>query len=268
MQIKASHKNTAVAAAAGADGLFEFEFQPDRNTVLSHPQNLAEIPCNACEWALQSIMAWGNEAAYLASFRETKDPRSKKRKQRTFDRVVRQDQMLDGQDLPISFGGRMWGSHEKVFCLSSDGLDVLDYEPPPVQSQDGNAPRGARFSRKGKLAIDFTSSDVLATGTAPFGTVLELDDRVLVLRSDGRTECFDGEVVHWRVFPRSDNYSNQLHLIYEDRIRVVSFMHDYFVDQDKKLTGFAKGANNYLFGERQDYLSDDDSDEDLDEDPF
>lgn len=245
LQVKASLKNTALAAAGGADGLFEFEYETDPSRVLGKGQNLADIPCNACEWSLQSIMAWRSDAAYLASFREIKDPRSN-RKHRSFDKIVRQEQMLDGQDVQVSSGGRMWGSHEKVFCIADGGLEVLDYEPPPVQNEGAQAQRGARFSRKGKLGLDINNDEIVSTGTAPFGTVLELDDKVVVLRSDGQTQVFDGEVVHWRVFPRSENYSNQLHLIYEDHIRVVSFMHDYFVDQKKKLTGFSKGANKYL----------------------
>jgi len=52
-----------------------------------------------------------------------------------------------------------------------------------------------------------------------------------------------GESVHWRVFPRSENYSNQLHIIYEDHIQIVSFVHDYFVDQSQKLLGFARGSD-------------------------
>lgn len=249
LQIKASLKNTALAAAGGADGLFEFEYETDPSKVLSKGQNLAEIPCNACDWALQSIMAWGNEAAYLASFREFKVPRSKRR-HRSFDRILRQEQMLDGQDLPVSQRGRMWGSHEKVFCIEDGKLEVLDYEPPPVQNEGSQARGGARFSRRGNVGLHLKSDDIVSTGTAPFGTVLELDEKIVILRSDGKTETFDGEVVHWRVFPRSENYSNQLHLIYEDHIRIVSFMHDYFVDQEKKLTGFSKGANKYLNEER------------------
>src|SRR5690606_24643483 len=117
MQIKASNRNTAVAAAGGTDGLIEFDFQSDTTAVLGAARTLANIPCNACDWALQSIMAWGSEASYLASFRDIKDPRSNK-KIRTFDRVVRQEQMLDGHDVVGSPKGRMWGSHEKVFCIS------------------------------------------------------------------------------------------------------------------------------------------------------
>lgn len=32
-------------------------------------------------------------------------------------------------------------------------------------------------------------------------------------------------------------FKNQLHVIYEDRLEILSFNHDYFVDQEAKLSG-------------------------------
>ncbi|MNR50554.1 hypothetical protein D3C85_1700850 [compost metagenome] len=84
--------------------------------------------------------------------------------------------------------------------------------------------------------------EVISTGTAPFGTVIELCDRLIIVRSDGVVESFDEEPLHWRIFPRSEHYSNQLHIIYEDRVLIVSYVHDYFVDQCAKLSGFSKGG--------------------------
>ena len=100
------------------------------------------------------------------------------------------------------------------------------------------------FVKKGKFLLfnkDFQQEeleDVISTGVAPFGTIIELAEKIIVLRSDGITDVFKGELVHWRIFPRSEHYSNQLHLIYENHIEIVSFVHDYFVDQDIKIFGF------------------------------
>lgn len=74
--------------------------------------------------------------------------------------------------------------------------------------------------------------------------MLELEDRILVIRSDSDAEpkldVFDEEPCHWRVFPKSEHYSNQLHILYEDRVEIISFVHDYFLDQAHKLAGFQK----------------------------
>lgn len=77
-------------------------------------------------------------------------------------------------------------------------------------------------------------------GTSSFGTVVEFDTKIVVVRSDGQIDTFEGEAVHWRVFPRSRDYHNQLHIIYDDRIEIIAFLHDCFVNQDKKLFGNTK----------------------------
>lgn len=43
--------------------------------------------------------------------------------------------------------------------------------------------------------------------------------------------------MNWRVFPKSQDYLNQLHIIYEDQLVIHSFTQDYFVDQKAKLAG-------------------------------
>lgn len=246
LQVKASDQNTAVAAAGGVDGLFEFAYESQNEKVLDRRRRVANIPCSAFDWAFQSIVGWNDESLFFASYREDRDPHSKK-KVRTFDQLIRQEQILASQDLVTHGPTRFWGSHEKLFCVSSEGLEVLNYTPPssgPRAEKSGVRQR-ARFSRRGKLAVEFDLNDVISTGTAPFGAVLEFADRVVVLRSDGGVDVFDGEAVHWRVFPRSEHYNNQLHIIYEDSLLIVSFLHDYFLEQTTKLMGFARGSNDY-----------------------
>jgi hypothetical protein len=142
----------------------------------------------------------------------------------------------------------MWGSREKIYCAQGDEVFVADFSPAEEKKnkKDGTPARNAKesFEKRGSYRLDAKDSEVVATGTAPFGTIVELSDRLVVYRSDGGKNEFDGELVHWRVFPRSDHYSNQLHLIYEDRLEVVSFVHDYFVDQEQKLSGFSRSAAN------------------------
>ena len=46
--------------------------------------------------------------------------------------------------------------------------------------------------------------------------------------------------------PALEHYSNQLHIIYDDRLEIISFVHDYFVDQTSKLSGFRRGSNDFI----------------------
>ena len=253
LQIKASNQNTAVAAAGGADGLFELTFNSKNRNFIDRTANVTHNACNACDWAFESIIAWSDESAFFARFRENIDPQNKRKKLRTFDTILSQEQIFGEQRLRTRSNTRVWGSHEKLFCISSEGLEILDYTPPPSGTIEQNSllPPKSDFASKGqlnpsKLGPKFDPAMIIATGTAPFGTVLEYATQLVVLRSDGGIETFEGEPVHWRVFPRSEHYSNQLHIIYEDSVVIVSFVHDYFIDQEAKLLGFAKGDNEFI----------------------
>jgi len=242
-QIRASDRFTAVAAAAGDDGLFEFAFSRADEDVLNKSRRLAERSCSACDWAFQSVMGWTTEGAFFASFKDEKDPTTK-RSIRSFDRIVEPSEMF-GEEMSISSSPRIvWGCREKVYRISNHQIDVANYSPRSAKSKKNAESKevGKLFTQRGKFDLNFDASTAIATGTAPFGTVLEFDDRLVVLRSDGVVDVFDGEPVHWRVFPRSDHYSNQLHIIYDDRLEVISFVHDYFVDQSEKLSGFVRGS--------------------------
>lgn len=246
LQVRASDRFTAVAAAAGDDGLLEFAFRRDEVDVLDKERRLAQRPCSSCDWAFQSVMGWTVGSAFLASFRQEKDPQTR-RATRTFDRIVETAEMFQGLD----FGGRSgftWGCREKIYRISESGVEVANYLPVPPRLKKGQiAPHSQKmFDTKGSFQLDFDATKAIATGTAPFGMVLEFDDRLVVLRSDGAVEQFPGEPVHWRVFPRSEHYSNQLHIIYDDRLEIVSFVHDYFVDQSAKLSGFRRGSNDFI----------------------
>lgn len=58
-----------------------------------------------------------------------------------------------------------------------------------------------------------------------------------MLCSDDTLITFPEAVARWRVYPRSKRYENHLHVIYEDRLTVYSYNHDYFVDQAYKVKG-------------------------------
>ena len=247
-QVRASDRFTAVAAAAGDDGLFEFAFRKAEVDVLDKEKRLAKRPCSSCDWAFQSVMGWTAGSAFLASFRQEKDLNTR-RTTRIFDRIVETAEMFDSSPSASGMGGFTWGCREKIYRINDGAVEVSNYVPTPIRekrSKSGAPGSQKQFEQRGSFKLDFDATSAIATGTAPFGTVLEFDDRLLVLRSDGVVEEFVGEPVHWRVFPRSEHYSNQLHIIYDDRLEIISFVHDYFVDQTSKLSGFRRGSNDFI----------------------
>ena len=96
---------------------------------------------------------------------------------------------------------------------------------------------GDRFKDLGVIRLAEWKGDVVSGGTAVFGTVIECDRALVIVPSEGQPITLSGEPVNWRTFPRSKYYENQLHVIYEDRIEIFSFNHDYFVDQETKRSG-------------------------------
>lgn len=238
LQVKASDSYTAIATASGYDGLFDFSLLKDSGETLSKARKIAERPCNACDWAFQSVLGWSANTAFMASFREEKEPNSKKTV-RVVDRIIDQSEIFKSSSDRHSF---TWGAREKLYKLTDGHIEVQHYRASEKKSKNKY---NKKFSAIGSLSFKNPSPVVIASGTASFGTVLEFSDRILVLRSDGLEEEFFEEPVHWRIFPRSEHYSNQLHIVYEDRLEVISFVHDYFVDQSSKLFGFSKGKNEY-----------------------
>ncbi|TFZ07930.1 hypothetical protein [Ramlibacter humi] len=247
-RVRSSDSFTSVACAAGDDGLLEFPFRPKEAEVLDKLRLLARRSCVSCDWVFQSVLGWSSATAFLASFREIKDPRTK-RSERMFDRIIDPSEMFeDGQN---DEGAAIWGCREKLYRLTESGLQVTDYSPKP--DKDKARPQ---FQQRGASYADRIRPDeVVSTGTAPFGTVIETSTGLIVHRSDGNVEVFDGEPVHWRVFSRSEHYSNQLHIIYEDRLVIVSFVHDYFVDQKGKIFGFARGKRRENLGESAEWVN-------------
>ena len=242
LQIKSSNRNTAVAGAAGAEGLFEFAFDSKhQHDALTSGRRLSPRPCKACDWSFESVLAWSEKSAFLAKFKEEK---YQNEKIRLFDRVVGVEEIFnETQALEATGRSYSWGAREKLYRMDGGRIQVVDISSDSDKRRDfriKNSDEAPQF--RGVIQANFSENDIISTGTASFGTVIELFDRIVVMRSDALVDEFIGEPVHWRIFPRSDLYSNQLHIIYDDRIEIVSFVHDYFVDQSKKVSGFSRGG--------------------------
>ena len=81
--------------------------------------------------------------------------------------------------------------------------------------------------------------EVIGGSTAYFGNIIEFIDSLWVLRSDGQIMRVNKPVTQWRIFPRSINYENQLHIVLNDSLDIYSFNHDYFISQADKTMGLA-----------------------------
>jgi hypothetical protein len=261
-----------VAVAAGQDGLFSVPVFADI-ALGGFEEPLLTQHCSSCAWAYYSIygsshIAGGKLAAFrkeLATWDEDRaigflesteeaDPsapppegrlvqpapwdraqwgtvvgrpprfRREPRVVRTFEGAIAESEIF-GNGV-----GYSWASQDKI-CLALDGrVSVVRYRPWEKEP-------ALRLQPLGSINLRAWKGGVVSGGVALFGTVIECENAIVVITSDESTTTIAGEPVNWRVFTRSKHYENQLHVIFDDRLEMYSFNHDYFVDQDSKRSG-------------------------------
>ena len=126
-----------------------------------------------------------------------------------------------------------WASAEKIHTAKTQRLSSSSYAPPR------NVPYGIReaSTKLGEIVLNGVTGRPIGGGSATFGAVVEFDDELIVVSSEEEQARIEGPVTRWRLYPRSMNYENHLHVIFDDRIEILAFYRDYFVDQDKKRFG-------------------------------
>lgn len=224
--ITASQSYTTLAYAAGSEGLFQQKFQlNETEKEQKKPTIVSENHCTACKWTDFNIYATSHvDKSFFASFKKTTSKENKHKTVRQFEKIIPANEIFEN-------AGFSWGIQDKLYAYRSNGVDVIRYS----SGKDGSP----KFESIGRLTLSEWKGEVVSAEVAPFGTVIECENAIVVVQSNNETITIPGEPVNWRVFPKSHYYTNQLHIIYEDRLEIYSFYNDYFVDQDKKISGIS-----------------------------
>jgi hypothetical protein len=220
-----------LALAAGDEGLFEKGIKVDDGTPADDdPTQITPENCIAANWVYFSIYGSSHvRDGFLADFRINREeaPDSLSNAPGEGGRELKS---IVGARQIFKQTGYSWGNKDKI-CLARDGqVAVVGYNPYRDEEKKRLRPLGT---------IDLLpwKGEVVSGGTALFGTIIECENAIVVVPSEGEPITLPGEPVTWRVFPRSKHYENLLHIIYDDRIEILSFNHDYFVDQKAKCSG-------------------------------
>lgn len=238
----------ALAMAVGSEGLFETPigepswYYGDGSSMTEWKVNkIAKNDCTNCSWAFNSVFGSSHrEGGFLAEFKvENADDsrhsqlddnayerlflRKKEPRKRTFERIRKATDIFRHR-------GYSWANRDKLYQASDDGIRVRKFQPWKDDEAD-------IIQSLGEIKLQPWKGQIVSAGVAVFGSIVECDHAVVVIASDGSTHTIPGEPVRWRVFPRSRHYENQLHVIYDDRLEVWSFNHDYFVEQSSKKLG-------------------------------
>jgi len=209
-----------IAVASGEYGLYEIP----ADLMLRRPSHpTISSPCNRCSWNFQSLFCTytGRNEAQFADFEKQwseKDGRLERRLTGTFS----------AEDI-FEEPGFTWSRQDKFYSAGQRGLQVATYIPWGLKKD--------RLTRSAEIIPLTRTDEVTDGGVANFGTVLEYDDAICVLLSDGEVFWIEGDPVSWRIFPKSVHYENQLHVIFDDHLDIYSFNQDYFEDQETKVLG-------------------------------
>lgn len=228
-----------LALAAGEEGLFEFDLTDPTSGVPERDKKpIDSRHFSDCSWAYYSIMGSSHEVGgILLEYVKSEDqghaelfvpdnvgPFSKSAPQlhRRFDKAVQVSDVFHKS-------GYSWGGKDKI-CSARDGVMTVARYVPWFDDPD-------RLRILREIHLDPWKGNPVSGEVAPFGSIIELDNCIVVVRSDDEVFTIRGTPVNWRVFNRSKQYENQLHVIYDDRLEIFSFNHDYFLDQDEKVSG-------------------------------
>jgi hypothetical protein len=234
--IRAGANSLAVAAAD--EGLFEIPIPVDGVPTRDQPRSngstniqLSSRHTLFANWAFASIYGSSDvEDSYLAAFewRKEAEDEGRPRWERHFSRLVDAQRIFGQGGLRLS-----WGFQEKLYQPVAGGLRVTRFAQENIPLEE----EGEAFSEPEFIPFQVWKDEIIGGGATFFGAIVECENALVVLRSDGEVYNLPGAVARWRVFPRSTRYVNQLHVIYEDRLEIHSFNHDYFIDQRTKNLG-------------------------------
>ncbi|HXC34246.1 MAG TPA: hypothetical protein VNV43_00110 [Candidatus Acidoferrales bacterium] len=241
-----------LAMAAGPEGLFEFELTDWVHGDTRQAKQIDKGVCTDCSWAYYSIVGSSHkQGGVFAEFvkdesqdgrmtRQDFEPTNLGRSWRDAPKMQHRFEKVIGPRELFNQDGYCWGGKDKI-CQAGDGEMTIARYTPWLNGTD-------RFRVLRRVTYDPGKGNPVAAAVAPFGSIIELDKSIVIVRSDDEILNIPGVSVNWRVFNRSKQYENQLHVIYERRLEVYSFNHDYFVDQKEKFSGIrAYGSLNGEF---------------------
>lgn len=188
-------QHRGIVCAAGSDGLFWLQSVKNKGD-LAHISNQQTIRANFCTPGIYAQSSVGE--SYLLMKDEGQ-----------YESVIRATDLY-----PKVSGSQMTWCWEKNFYLAEDHeLKVYEF----VTSDQP-------MLLKGEISFFFWKGDFVSAGSSQCGTVVELDNAICLFEDweteDGHTTIM-GPVTHWRMYPRSKEFSSHVHIIFDDRLDIV-----------------------------------------------
>jgi hypothetical protein len=236
LSLKAS-KGPQIALSGGSDGLYELNLSDRHNSGLKPIEPLSDISLLSEKHSLFSNYAYLSiynssniDSSFMALFnwhQETTEWGGK-RYQRKYADTISEEQIFDK---PTTHN-LSWGVDDKIYRATQNGFEIVRF------NNHAKLEYGEKlFDVLKSIDLFAWKGQVIGGGTAYFGTIVECENALVVMLSNQESYTITGPVTRWRIYPRSRNYENHLHVILEDKIEIYSFNHDYFLQQDEKILG-------------------------------
>ncbi|MDR0307028.1 MAG: hypothetical protein LBI42_09365 [Chitinispirillales bacterium] len=223
-----------LALSGGSEGLFEYNLSTEFKS--SEPTQISKRHSSFANYTYWSIYNTSLiEDSYMALFSIVNNSlgdslnNGEYKSQRKFEKEITEQKIFKTQRGQSFLS---WGVDDKIYRATNNGFEIVEFKNKP------NTEKGEQhFAQVQKLDLQAWKGKVIGGGTSYYGTIVECENALVVLLSDNKTKTIQGPITKWRVYPRSVNYQNHLHVIKDDRIEIYSFNQDYFLNQDEKLLG-------------------------------
>lgn len=242
LKLAASYSHLAVAH--GEDGLSEISIgrmsrylREDDRAVFDHL--ISEENCDSCSWSYFDVIgSTSGEGGFIGAFSK---PGPGGRASDYDDRQLLGT--IPSHEVFGERGGLLTGSGN-LLMLAREGELRTERWNPYRRREDYGIDRERTMVSAPKVTAVTNRPEPLDLSVTVFGAVLELDEQLVVFRSDGQTQIIKGEPVAWRAFPRSQRYLNHLHVVRDRWIDIYVFAHDYFVRDDTRANAMDRPSAN------------------------
>lgn len=201
-------KNGRMALSAGEEGLFEYNISNPPlfygNDVKETEPNLYQISTKhslSANWIYSSIYSNSNKSpSYLAGY--------------IWERgIIKYNHIINENEIFDNHAGRIsWVFNGFIYKATDGGIIRVKYH-----QQDQS------FSGYKYIPFQPWKGRILGASAAPFGSIIECEKAIVVMKDESNYHNIPGEAARWRVFSKNPLYSNQLHIVYENKVSIFIF---------------------------------------------
>ena len=198
-----------IAIAAGKSGVISV-IPTGKKIKSSDIKQIINIECSDCQWHDDLLIANGSTGHFTASFDRipkqndfsgtTQEYWSMVNRIKVKEPTISSENEINGSKIVTS-----WFCGKKIFKITENKKLYLSNENNIHEELETNAV--------------ISTLQYLRAQTAPFGTIIEAGDNIHML-SENSIETIEYDATNWRLFPKSKNYLNHLHIIKDDYISI------------------------------------------------